>query len=62
MPGVHKFQLVAIATKFCTVFFFFKYICSTMNNVFINSYLFLLALLYDLMYIHHPQGVSYYVC
>jgi len=40
---------------------FLNILVQQINNIFINSYLFLLALLYDSIFIHHPQGLSYYV-
>jgi len=32
-----------------------------MHNTFINNYLFLTTLLHFSLFIHHPQGVSYYL-
>jgi len=46
----------------CTVqFLYFIIFVQWMHNIFVNNYLFLIALLHVFMFTHHPQGVSYYV-
>jgi hypothetical protein len=40
----------------------FNIFIQQMHNIFINNQLFLAALLHASISIHHPQGVSYYVC
>jgi hypothetical protein len=46
----------------CTVHFVeFYYIFQQMHNIYLKN-LFIKALLHVSMFVHHPLGVSYYVC
>jgi len=59
---VSSMGLVWVHLNATYAFFLLLLYLANKCTVYVNNYLFLIALLHVSMFIHHPQGVSYYVC